>query len=175
MTSYTPCFFGNAINMACVPGTIVAYVGSVSPIGWRLCDGTSYDSTANPLLHKALGNPTLTNLPNLNAFFLRGVGTATTSTRYNGGNVRDIQLDDIKQHTHSVTETPHSHNYNQLNAQNVSFGSTLGLGRLTAPTTYTYQTQAPQTNYNGTKVDASGNAVETRPFCYGVNYIIKLD
>lgn len=174
MTSYTPCFFGNGINMACVPGTIVAYVGSVSPIGWRLCDGTSYDAGSNPLLHKALGEPVQANLPNLNAFFLRGSGTATTSS-YNGGNVRDIQLDAIKQHTHPVSETSHSHDYNQLNAESVSFGSTLGLGRLTSPTTYTYKTQAPQTNYNGTNVDPSGSNVETRPFCYGINYIIKLD
>jgi microcystin-dependent protein len=175
MTSYTPCFFGNGINMACVPGTIVAYVGSSSPIGWRLCDGTVYDPVANSLLHKALGQPVDPKLPNLNAFFLRGSGIATTS-RYNGGNVRDTQLDSIKQHTHPVTETPHTHNFKLLNQDRVDFSSALAFNRLLdQPNAFTYQTQAPETNYNNTKVDASGSSVETRPFCYGINFIIKLD
>lgn len=159
-------FLINGINATCLAGTIVAYVGIYPPIGWAMCDGSAYDAVANPFLDKALGYPTQKNLPNLNAFFLRGSETAPSNLNYQGGNVRSMNNDSIKSHNHTTSERNHSHGYYRLVDISISYGDTQGLIGSGSSTTTDNTTI-------GVTIDNTGES-ETRPFCYGINYIIKL-
>lgn len=159
-------YFINGINAVVLPGMIVPYVSIGSPIGWRICDGSAYDASNNPYLDAVLGNPVTKNLPNLNAYFLRGSGTAS-NVNYAAGSVRTFQTDAVKSHTHPITETPHTHTYRFNPITDAADTSS----RSGAAGTVTFDTGT-------TVVDISINSIgdiETRPYCYGVNYIIKMD
>jgi microcystin-dependent protein len=152
------------INATIFPGTILAYVGSTAPTGWAICNGGPYDSALNPKLNTALGNPVTKNLPNLNAFFLRGAGVKNT---HDGLTVRTVATDTIKSHTHTISETPHLHTY-----QLAGSSSTTASG---AATTRTTTNTSLNTSASSANVTINSSGTETRPFCYGINYIIKLD
>lgn len=159
-------YFINSFNAVVMPGTIIPYVGSSAPNGWRICDGSSYNEITNPQLDIALGFPATKVLPNLNAYFIRGSGTAS-NPNYAAGAVRTFQADSMKSHTHPVIESNHTHTYdfNPI-TDRANSGTRSGA---TATTTF---------NTTTTVVDISINPIggaETRPYCYGVNYIIKLD
>ena len=163
MSSTTSYLIKN-VNATIFPGTILAYVGSTAPSGWAICNGGSYDAALNPKWNVALGNPTIKNLPNLNAFFLRGAGVNNT---HNGSTVRTQATDEIISHTHVVNETPHSHTY--------SFPGSSSTTASGVASTRTNTTTLLNTSASSANVSIVQSGSETRPFCYGINYIIKLD
>lgn len=161
-------------------GSIMPFIGTVSPIGWLLCDGKSFtDDVTTAKLKALLGS---TNTPNLNGMFLRGTGT--TSTGQTGPTLKTVQQEDLKQHLHAVnlnTTLMGEH----FHAQNVSANSwTGGTGQRTDYNkdengTTAYSQGINTGNAGAHTHNVSGNTAltggaETRPVNYGVNYIIKI-
>lgn len=162
MASLSAAYLEGGVNAVIMPGTIIAFPSDFVPPGWALCNGAAYNVSQNPILHEVLGFSGV--LPNLNAAFLRGSGTAS-NPNYVAGSVRTTQTDGFKWHTHPVSETPHTHPIVVPNSVRADFGSRTGGFTVTRQTS---------TNTTGVTVNSTGDA-ETRPFCYGIYYIIKLD
>jgi len=162
-------------------GTIMAYIGATAPEGWLLCNGASFaDNIANAKLRELLGS---FNTPNLTARYLRGTGT---SEGRGGLGLKDYQYDEFRPHNHGIslnttTTGNHSHvTYFSNDDYNLSGGSyTNGTGKdsntQNNQTLPTNTTGDHQHQVIGNTADA-GNATanETRPYSYGVNYIIKI-
>lgn len=85
----------NALNPT---GVIQAYVGTVAPAGWLVCDGSSFSSTTYPALYALLGN--VATLPDLRDRVPLGAGTVGVRTT---GGTRKIQLNDLPAHSHTNT------------------------------------------------------------------------
>lgn len=175
-------------------GTIMAYIGTTAPAGWLLCDGSSFpDNPYYAQLKALLGS---TNTPNLSARYLRGTGVQEGR----GGIVlKGTQYDELRQHIHGVditTATNGNHEHNPgggytklLKADNrywVNWGSTSS-SNPTNPTisgslnVYESANIPSAGNHNhqvsGNTASAGSNDTtygDTRPYSYGVNYIIKI-
>ena len=164
-------------------GSIMPFIGTVAPIGWVLCNGSTLptDGTAKALIDM-VGN----NAPDLRGMFLRGAGT-NSDTKYSnnkGAALKAIQSEDLKAHNHNatVTDNGHSHGYGDIylsekdpNATITTPGNRGSNGGvdtdnkgLEMPRT----TDSSRTNISVTVGNTGG--IETRPVNYGVNYIIKL-
>jgi len=84
-------------------GTIISYGGSTNsfPLGWLLCDGSTFDQTQYPELYKELGQSN--KLPNLSGYFLRGLDTSGTIDPNGAGRkILSVQGDEFASHTHVV-------------------------------------------------------------------------
>lgn len=63
------------ITPAVLPvGCVQAYMGSVEPPGWLICNGQTFDQSKYPDLYNVLG---INKVPDLRGEFLRGAGTGT--------------------------------------------------------------------------------------------------
>ncbi len=155
------------------PGTILPYGGTVAPAGYLLCDGAEKLRTGTyGALFAAIGTSwgsssgTAFNVPDLRGRFLRGVdGTAGNDPDkairiavFTGGNtgnnVGSVQLDDVKNHNHSVA----------FLSATTGFGPGLNLS--------TPDTQQ-QRQDNAIFPSGGSPGAETRPKNAYVNYIIK--
>ena len=164
-------------------GTIMAYVGATAPVGWLLCDGSTFtDNATNAKLKELLGT---TTTPNLNARYLRGTGAVSGREAIA---LKGTQDDSFKPHNHLVNLTTnetgvHYHDIFAFSGGNM----TPQLGRslrttVEAPPADNNDAPYGTTNngahthtVNGNTAD-SGNATvnETRVFSYGVTWIIKI-
>ena len=167
-------------------GTIMAYIGATAPEGWLLCNGASFpDNVTNAKLRELLGS---FNTPNLTARYLRGVGTVNVGeiNQRGGITLMGTQWDEIRPHAHNVNLTTnstgsHSHNTGFSNDDYNGNGGTNKNGLeddTTTPNNRTLPTDA-NGNHSHTVTGNTANfgsveANETRPFSYGVNYIIKI-
>ncbi len=177
-------------------GTIMAYIGATAPAGWLLCDGSSFpDNVYYAQLKALLGG---TNTPNLAARYLRGTGVQEGR---GGIGLKGTQYDEYRQHTHGVnitTTTNGNHEHNAGNGFNkllradnrfwVNWGST-------SSSTSTNPGQDPYSRANvydnaslpfagdhthqvtgntASAGSADGVYGDTRPYSYGVNWIIKI-
>ena len=157
-----------SINSANItpPGSISAYGGFSSPMGWLLCDGSAVSRTTYANLYAAIqtnfgsgDGSTTFNLPDFRGRFLRGrdagagndPDNASRTAMNAGGNIGNlvgsVQADELKSHSHGIPVNSNS---------NTGNGGWLSSGSLT---------QTNSTNATG------GN--ETRPVNAYVNYIIK--
>lgn len=57
------------INLGMPVGSVTAFMGATAPMGWLLCDGSTFDETEYPQLYSVLGTNTV---PDLRGEFLRG-------------------------------------------------------------------------------------------------------
>lgn len=177
-------------------GTIMAYVGSTAPVGWLICDGSSFpDNPYYAQLKALLGG---LNTPNLSARYLRGTGVQEGR---GGIALKGTQYDELRQHAHGVnitttTNGSHEHNggngFNQLLRADNRFWVNWGN---TSSATPTNPGQDPQNRVNvydhvnvpfagdhthlvsgntASAGSADGTYGDTRPYSYGVNYIIKI-
>jgi microcystin-dependent protein len=164
-------------------GTIMAYIGTTAPEGWLLCNGASFaDNAANAKLREVLGS---FNTPNLNARYLRGIGEQEGR---GGITLKGTQYDEYRQHSHGInlnttTTGNHSHvTYFSNDDYNLSGGSyTNGTGRdsntqnnqtLPTNTAGDHQHQVIGNTANAGSADSIYG--DTRPYSYGVNWIIKI-
>lgn len=113
--------------------------------------------------------------PDYRGAFLRGAGTNPTKSGYAGATVGSFQTHATQTHNHSITDPGHTHGIiiNQSIFSSSIFDTQGGAGiRLAA--VGTQQTVGAFTgitiNNSTTYVDSN----ETRPYNYGVNWIIKL-
>lgn len=191
------------------PGTILAYIGSttVDPSGWIIANGTQRtngsDGRYNQLIALTIGSGVANGAnytpPNLQAMFLRGIGSQIYgSITYSGASYKNKIEHNIAQHSHSASVTSHNHTTTPATSStgtgssaspSYGFGKITqsGAGNVTSNTTTNTDNYYPNLNYVwGLTVDNAsptvtvdnntGNNVgtETRPFNYGVVWIIKL-
>ena len=176
-------------------GTIMAYIGTTPPVGWLLCDGSSFpDNVYYAQLKSLLGGST--NTPNLTARYLRGSGT---NEGRGGLVVKGTQDDSFKPHNHSInltTNTTGNHNHDVNGDSKIMRrdGKYWVRWNYTSGGTWSEAPEDPKTNrinvydndqmvtrgdhshtVSGNTGD-SGNATanETRTYSYGVNWIIKI-
>lgn len=177
-------------------GTIMAYVGTTAPVGWLICDGSSFpDNPYYAQLKALLGGLTT---PNLSARYLRGTGVQEGR---GGIALKGTQYDELRQHAHGVnitttTNGSHEHNggngFNQLLRADNRFWVNWGNTSSTTPTNPGQDPQNRVNVYDHVNVPfagdhthlVSGNTAsagsadgaygDTRPYSYGVNYIIKI-
>jgi microcystin-dependent protein len=179
----------NYIAIAPPVGSIMAFTVASSPDGWLLCDGTSYRKTDYSALYAVIGNTfgsidNSFNVPNYQGAFLRGTGT---NGGYSGPSLNASQAHATQTHNHTassaVTDSGHTHTQSSVNDDyNNSGGSYPG----TTPSFPQYDSAGTKTwtnvnssttgisvattiNNSTTSIDAN----ETRPYNYGVWWIIK--
>ena len=171
-------------------GSITAYTVAIAPPGWLICDGSEINRFTYAALFATIGvtfgagdNENTFNLPNYQGAFLRGTGT---NGSYSGPALNTHQNHATQTHSHTasstVTDPGHAHTQYTINDD---FN---GTGRYTGTTPSFAQCDSAGSktwdniNSHGTGVTVattvansttSVNANETRPYNYGVYWIIK--
>jgi hypothetical protein len=128
--------------------------------------------------------------PNYCGAFFRGSNANGTYGTYIGPNNGSSQADDMVSHTHSVTDAGHGHTLDIRNAeQQQALPRTVGYANDNIPLENNWSLKA-QSDYAGSvasevnrssilsastslQVNSYGDT-ETRPFNFGVNWILKL-
>ena len=170
------------------PGTVNAYLGTSSPTGWLICNGSTVSQSQYPALYSVIGTTYGSgsglgtfSLPNFQGAFLRGTGTSSVSSNYAGPQIGASQTAEYQKHYHDITEPIVG--YDQYNNpiyghQHSLPGGGTNFGGGTGHTTTT-DNNGPGFNANtgitttGITINNSGTANETRPYNWGVNWIIK--
>jgi len=171
-------------------GSITAYTVSTAPNGWLICDGAEVNRETYAALFATIGvtfgsgdNENTFNLPNYKGAFLRGTGT---NGSYSGPAVNTSQNHATQTHKHTASSTVadpgHAHTQYTINDD---FN---GTGRYTGTTPSFPQSDSAgsrtwdniNSHSTGITVDTtvansttSVDANETRPYNYGVYWIIK--
>lgn len=173
-------------------GSITAYTMSTSPDGWLICDGSEVNREVYSALFDVIGttfgsgdNLSTFNLPNYQGAFLRGTGT---QGGYSGPALNTSQNHATQIHTHTATSTVsdpgHSHSQNTLNDDFNNTGGNNYPGAIPSFPPYDSAGNRTWTNISSnstgvtvatTITDSSINThpSETRPYNYGVYWIIK--
>ena len=185
-------------NYVIIPtGSIIAYMGSLDPIGWVICDGVArtYNSNYDMLIAMSIGTYSSTNStykpPDLTNKFLYGSSTLGT---VGGSSSVTLTTSNMPSHTHGMD---HAH---QIAAFYDSFSDDVGssyYGKFINYTTDTNHlgfggrgndgmfrdglgTGGPRTAFTAkdskttTDSNGSGSAFNILPPYYTVKYIIKL-
>jgi microcystin-dependent protein len=183
----------NQVSIAPPIGSITAYTLATSPPGWLICDGSQVSRTTYASLFAVIGvtfgpgnNSTTFTLPNYQGAFLRGTGT---NGSYSGPSLNTSQAHATQTHTHTassvVTDPGHAHSQTTVNDDyNNSGGNAYPVG--SNPSFAAYDSSGIKTwsniNSSTTRVTVattvgnsttSVNANETRPYNFGVYWIIK--
>jgi hypothetical protein len=191
------------------PGTVLAYIGSttIDPPGWIIANGiqrtNGSDGRYNTLIALSVGsgvNNVNYTPPDLDAMFLRGIGSQTYgSINYGGASYKNKIEHNITQHSHTATASEHTHTTDPPTSSASNTGTELnpvygfgkltssGAGNVTTDTATNTDINYPNLEYlwgltvksaspGVTVNNNTGNGVstETRPFNYGVVWIIKL-
>lgn len=196
MSSY---FSINNTSIVTPSGSVIGFLGITDPSGWVIADGKLRSNAGqyNTLLTLNIGtgspgsSTTSTSYypPNYLGSFLRGIGTNTSiSSNYTGPTLNAYQLDQYKTHTHNVTDPGHGHGCSDPGHSHLMPHGNTNFAEGSGHTTTTDNNGDANNNYvnssttgitiknagTGISIDASGTGNETRPFNYGVNWIIKL-
>lgn len=183
----------NQVSIAPPIGSITAYTLATSPPGWLICDGSQVSRTTYASLFAVIGvtfglgnNSTTFNLPNYQGAFLRGTGT---NGAYSGPSLNTSQTHATQTHTHTatsvVTDPGHSHSqttnnddYNNTGGNNFPGSSNPSFAANDTGVNKSWV----NINSNSTGITVSTsvgnsttsvNANETRPYNFGVYWIIK--
>jgi len=172
-------------------GMIMAWVSATAPTGWFICDGNPVSRTIYSALYTVIGTTfgvgdgsTTFNLPNYQGAFLRGTGNQTktynsTAITYTGPSVDNTgQSHATQAHSHGITDPGHTHSlaFNTLRWTDA--------GDRTAPSGTNFRgyqdnagTSTTGISINNSATPATGSAItnqnETRPFNFGVYWVIK--
>ena len=89
-------------------GSVIAFAGSVAPINWLFCDGSSVSSTEYPDLFAVIGTTYgggggNFNLPSLAEKFVKGATVDTLATT--GGGTITIEADNLPAHNHALNSS----------------------------------------------------------------------
>ena len=181
--------FSNTVNMNTSNGTIPSFnlipagmimagVLSIAPSGWLLCNGDLYSRTTFSILFTAIGTTfgagdgsTTFKVPNYQAAFLRGKGTAS-GTVYSSSNSFNVpQNDGVKNHTHTITDPGHFHS---LTYSDTSRGSSAS-NTVTSIAATGYENSADvASKVTGISINTNNNnSTENLVYNFAVNYYIK--
>jgi len=179
-------FTVNGVEAFPPTGTVTGYLGTSDPAGWVIADGVGrpntnnmYNNIANKNIGSITNNNTTYTPPNFQGAFLRGIGTATNTLYAGPTNVNVSQDMGVMDHSHGVTvnDPGHTHGIDQWqadggnvlnvfsNSQGNTGPTTNGVGSSPTGISVTVGTVSTPSPYSAT---------ETRPYNYGVNWIIKL-
>jgi len=186
------------------PGCIMAYAASTSPTGWLICNGAAVSRYDYWSLFAVIGEQfgagdgsTTFNIPDYRGAFLRGTGS---NGSYEGPDLNVSQNHATQRHSHdassNVIDTGHSHiqtssnddfnntsgtdtgpNYGYPTGGNPSYakydtGSRNWSNTINSSRTgITVETIIKPSITNGTTYV---NEDETRPYNFGINWIIKI-
>ena len=169
-------------------GSVMAYIMPTAPVGWLICDGAEILRESYKHLFSVIGTTfgagdgNLTfKLPDYRGAFLRGASTGTNG--YSGPDLNQYQTDSLGQHNHTAvsTVTDPGHNHTQFTV-NDDFNCSGSYPNYDTPSFPNYDSTGSKTwsNINsrttGVTVSTSiGNTGtdETRPYNYGIHWIIK--
>lgn len=152
-----PNILPNSTPTVSVPvGIIEIWTGTIAtiPSGWELCDG-------------------LDGRPNLLDQFIRGVPNAVTEAGATGGAVNiTLTIAEMANHSHTLTETPHSHNSKMgttdANNSGISQGSSTNY-----PVGFQFITRGASVNPSVGNTGGGTSHNNIPPF-FEVAYIIKV-
>ena len=175
-------------------GMIMAWVSATAPTGWLICNGGSYSTTGTyanlfaVIQYTFGGSGSSFNVPNYQGAFLRGTGNQTknynsTAITYTGPSVDNTGQSHATQvHSHGFTDPGHFHetqavlgavgglsfnkNYTTSQASNTPGSTNNGYNTKLNTTGITINNSASSA---GTITDTT----ETRPFNFGVYWVIK--
>ena len=188
----------NELNVGVPAGSIVAYLGTTDPSGWVICDGTARtnnsDKRYNRLNALSIGTggsgTTSYTPPDLRGSFLRGTGTSPINSIYSGASLKSYQDMGTFNHTHYAPPHKHITSYEQATLLKfVSPNTTNTINNYEVfnfPAFLLYNSGIRTMNNavtgdsplnlirNISGVSSTYSSVETRPYNYGVNWIIKL-
>ncbi len=186
-------FSYNNVNAGTPSGAIMATFLTQDPSGWVIADGVAR-TTSNiyeNLVNLSIGSRNVNQIytpPNFKGAFLRGTGTVTYgSVSYTGQSKMQSQNHSIEKHIHTATQAAHNHTTNAETTHGNTAGK-LGLGMCNGSNTESSNNNTNEAgqlnsfhvfdfNLNNSAptitVDPIGDT-DTAPFCYGVNWAIKL-
>ena len=164
-------------------GSIIAYMGTTDPTGWVICDGvarSNADGRYDTLYAMGIGTVIASNYtpPNYMGAFLRGTGTNQT---YSGPSLNSSQTDSYKSHDHTITDSGHNHGITDPGHRHSTSGTTgnyYTYGNNNSLSTFGTNTGSSTTGITinssttGITINSNGNS-ETRPYNFGVNWIIR--
>jgi microcystin-dependent protein len=184
------------------PGCVMAYVASTSPTGWLICNGAAVSRYDYWSLFAVIGTQfgegdgsTTFNIPDYRGAFLRGTGYGSNET-YEGPDLNESQNHATQRHSHLATSTVSDpgHVHTQTTVNN-DFDTTNDIGypvNSTKPSAAAYDAGSDITWTNTINSSLTGvtvstevqpsisngttyvNADETRPYNFGINWIIKI-
>jgi len=182
----------NYVPIAPPIGSITAYTLAISPPGWLICDGSAVSRVIYKSLFDVIGttfgtgnNSTTFNIPNYQGAFLRGAGT---NGNYSGVlNTSQTHATQIHNHTANsvVTDPGHVHTQTTVNDDfNNSGGNNYPVD---SNPSFAALDSAGSKNWSNINSNTTGitvattignnttftNANETRPYNFGVHWIIK--
>jgi len=190
----------NYVPIAPPVGSIMAYTMGISPDGWLICNGASYSKITYGALFQVIGDAfgatdTSFNVPDYQGTFLRGIGVAPVTSYVGPININTPQLHATQTHNHTassvVDEEPHTHimtsqndDYNDSGGNTYdnntsppvkpSFATWDSAGNVVWPSdTISSNTTGISVGTTVNNSTLSVNANETRPYNYGVYWIIK--
>jgi hypothetical protein len=189
---FTETFGTENVSVSTPAGSVAPFLGAIDPSGWVIADGAGRPNTFglyNDLLSIGVGSE-LNNVyypPNFKGAFLRGTGT---SGGYAGPSLNQSQFHATQTHNHFITDPGHTHG--ATNA--VPGGPNVPYGDITVVYTNVKNVGGASgsntknqllPNGTGISIDDSSSTIvnsinryadtnETRPYNYGVNWIIKL-
>jgi hypothetical protein len=190
----------NNLNSGIPAGSIIATLATTDPPGWVIADGVVRPNTNN--MYATLGSMNIGSLgdfgidsytvyypPNLKGACLRATGTNTfNNITYNGQTFNTYDSDKFQKHSHPATQVDHTHTNNTTNAKDMtqdagakgiavqngtntngnSLDNSVGEINLDTISNFTLNSIAPIITVNSTGGD------DTSPFCFGVNWAIKI-
>lgn len=163
-------------------GSITAYMGTTSPLGWIICDGGSISNTDgkyNALLNMGIGTGTLDtgnySPPNLKGRFLYGANDSMPIHNTGGNSNITLSIDNMPSHNHDISSSQmeHSHTYQASGSKEwTDLGNDKSVARDDHHLERNTSAVAPKITSESTPVggDASFNIL---PPYYIVNYILK--
>jgi microcystin-dependent protein len=181
--------FTSTSNNILAPGLVIAYVSPKIPNGWLLCDGKEYPIISYQNLYNVIertfgetGNKNTFRVPNYNGAFLRGTGTLGP---YSGPPLNKSQNHATQVHNHTISDnqikyqtgirlppftlpTPLIGKNNSIKGDHVEYN----LDPSTNVNSQNDDTIKSNIQINNTTVNVDPN--ETRPYNFGVNWIIKI-
>ena len=165
-------------------GTVVAFVGTVAPTGWLMCDGQAYSKTTYASLFAVIGEKfgstgstaganDMFRVPDLRGMFIRGLDAGAirdvdVSAReslnggFTGANIGSYQKDAVQHHGHTV--------WGGSAIGGSEFQITAGWGPpVSKAVGAAGQTDEGQMNF----MRNARSSTETRPKNIAMNYIIR--
>ena len=181
------------LSIAPPPCSIMAFLGIIDPDGWVICDGQSSNNSVvrsnadgkyNNLIVNRIGTLNNGNYipPDYRGAFLRGTGT---SGNYTGPNIGSSQTHATQTHSHNINDPGHVHNL-VVGWSGGDLPYTINFAKKTNELRGALNTSEhidarncismaqSETNITIQNSTTSVDANETRPFNFGVNWIIKL-
>jgi hypothetical protein len=166
----------------------MAYLGTNDPSGWVIMDGSNRNNSTgiyNNLINANIGKGTINGVyspPNYKGAFLRGIGSGQSTSNSGPVNI-DISQNEqtaLVTHNHAITINDPGHNHNaryKPGIDNSNFDSPDSY--LSADKLFdTATTNSEMVVSNTTGITATSNNTtvnqETRPYNFGVNWILKL-